>query len=65
MGIPMERPNPATVRKALEFAHELAKSGFGFIVIPFTSDLQRDKLTEMLGEALVEFEKLEQSQVFD
>lgn len=48
----MQRHNPATTRKALAFAHELAKLGIAFVVIPVTTDRQADHLANLLTDAL-------------
>lgn len=52
----MKRADPATTRKALEFANEMAKCGVPFVVIPFISEQQKERLTVELGQALQDFE---------
>lgn len=52
----MQRHNPATTRKALAFAHELAKLGIAFVVVPVTTDRQADHLANLLADALREID---------
>lgn len=46
----------ATIRKGLEFANELAKCGYGFVVIPIIDENHRGELAQHLGRALSHME---------
>lgn len=44
--------NPATLRKALEFAHAMAKAGVEFVVIPVIDEDHRNELADQLRRSL-------------
>lgn len=54
----MKRADPVTLRKALEFAHDLAKNGVEFVVIPMTDERQRERMLDELALSLAVFESV-------
>lgn len=53
----MNRASPVELRKALQCADVLAKSGIDFVPIPVVSPEQKAELTEMLHKLMDQIEE--------